>query len=209
MQLIEVWGAQCRRPTGLLGRLMGPLMNWGHRPLSRWTIKLMNIQAGDSVVDIGCGGGMAIKEITKIATSGVVTGVDYSEIMVEQALKRNAAAVRAKHVVIKYGNISKLPFEDESFDKACAIESLHFWPDPIAGLKEVYRVLRSKGLVAIATAWSKEMPNHHKYVAIARRMRFPLYSGQEIVGMLTTAGFSRAYFELKVGIDWLCVIGVK
>ena len=111
--MIEVLGAQCRKPSGLFGRLMGSLMNWGHKPLSRWAIELMNIQPNDSVLDIGCGGGMAIKEIAKIATSGAVAGVDYSEIMVGQALKHNAAAVRARHVVIKYGNISKLPFEDE------------------------------------------------------------------------------------------------
>ena len=209
MQLIEVLGAQCRKPSGLFGRLMGPLMSWGHRPLSRWTIELMNIQPDDFVLDVGCGGGMAIKEIAKIATSGFVAGVDYSKIMVQQALKCNAAAVRAMRVVIKYGNISKLPFEDESFDKACAIESFHFWPDPIAGLKEVHRVLRPRGLVTIAMGWSKEMPNHQKYVAMAHKMCFSLYSGPEMVEMLTAAGFPQAQFELKVGKKWLCAIGVK
>jgi len=188
---------------------MGPLMNWGHRPLSRWTIELMSIKPDDSVLDIGCGGGRTIRDIAKIVTGGVVSGVDYSELMVQQALKCNATAARAMHVVIKYGNTSKLPFEDESFNKACAIETFHFWPDPVVGLKEVHRVLRPKGLAAIATAWSKEIPNHQKYSAIARRMRFPLYSGSEMIGMLNAAGFSRAYFEFKTGSNWLCAIGIK
>ena len=209
MTLIEILGAQSRKPSGLLGRLMGSLMNWRHRPLSRWTIELMNIRPDDFVLDIGCGGGMAIKEIAKIAKVGVVAGVDYSKIMVQQALKRNATAVQAMRVVIKYASISNLPFEDESFDKACAIESFNFWPEPIAGLKEVHRVLRCKGLVAIATGWSKEIPNHQKYVAMAHKMRFSLYSGPEMVEMLTAAGFPRAYFELKAGSNWLCAIGVK
>ena len=189
--------------------VMGPVMNWRHKPLSRWTIELMNIQRDDFVLDIGCGGGMTIKEIAKITTSGFVAGVDYSKIMVQQALKCNAAAVRAMRVVIKYGNISKLPFEDESFDKACAIESFHFWPDPIAGLKEVHRVLRPKGLVVITTGWSKEMPNHQKYVAMARKMSFPIFSGPEMVEMLTAVGFPQAQFRLKAGNHWFCAIGVK
>ena len=188
---------------------MGPLMNWRHSPLSRWTIELMDIQPDNSVLDIGCGGGMAIKEITKIATGGFVAGVDYSEIMVQHALKHNAAAVCARRVAIKNGNISNLPFKDESFDKACAIESFNYWPDPIVGLKEVHRVLRPKGLVAITTGWSKEMRNQQKYVAMAHKMRFPLYSGSEMVEMLTAAGFSRAQFKLKDGKHWLCAIGVK
>ena len=169
----------------------------------------MGIQADNSVLDIGCGGGMAIREMAKIATAGFVAGVDYSEIMVQQALKHNAAAVYAMRVAIKKGNISNLPFKDESFDKACAIESFNFWPDPIAGLEEVHRVLRPEGLVAIATGWSKEMPNQQKYSDMAQKMGFSLYSGPEMVEMLTAAGFSQAQFELRDGKGWLCAIGVK
>jgi ubiquinone/menaquinone biosynthesis C-methylase UbiE len=209
VDLAEVVGAQSRKPSGLLGRLMGLLMNWRHRPLSKWTIELMNIQPDDFVLDIGCGGGMAIKEITRIAITGFVAGIDYSEIMVQQALKHNAAAVCAMRVAIKNGSISNLPFKDESFDKAYAIESFNFWPNPIAGLKEVHRVLRPKGLVAIATGWSKETPNQHKYVAMARKMRFSLYSGSQIVEMLTAAGFLQAQFTIKDDKNWLCAIGAK
>ena len=188
---------------------MGPLMNWRHRPLGRWTIELMDIQPDSSVLDLGCGGGMAIKEIAKIAVGGFVAGVDYSEIMVRQALKHNAAAVGARRVAIKNGNISELPFKDESFDRACAIESFNYWPDPTAGLKEVHRVLRPQGLIAIATGWSKEMRNQQKYAAMAHKMRFSLYAGSEIVAMLTAAGFSQAQFELRDGKGWLCAIGIK
>ena len=209
MNLAGVVGAQSRKPSGLLGRFMGLLMNWSHKPLSKWTIRLMNIKSDDSVLDIGCGGGMAIKEIAKITTNGFVAGVDYSETMVRQALKHNSSAVYATRVEIRNGSISNLPFKDETFDKAYAIESFNFWPDPIAGLKEVYRVLKPKGLVAISTAWSKEMPNQRKYTAMARKMRFSLYSGSEMVDMLTTAGFPQAQLEFQAGKKWLCIIGVK
>jgi ubiquinone/menaquinone biosynthesis C-methylase UbiE len=209
MPLIELLGAQFRRPSGLLGWLMGSLMNWRHRPLSRWAIELMDIQPDNFVLDIGCGGGMAIREIAKIATAGFVAGVDYSEIMVQQALRYNAAAVGTGHVAIKSGNISELPFEGESFDKACAIESFNYWSDPVAGLREVHRVLKPQGRVAITTAWNKEMRNLQKYIAMAQKMRFPLYSGSEMVEMLTAAGFSQAQFELRDGKGWLCAVGVK
>lgn len=209
MNLAGVVGAQTRKPNGLLGRWMGLLMNWRHRPLSKWTIELMKIQPDDFVLDIGCGGGMAIKEITKIATNGFVAGVDYSETMVKQALKHNAAAVCATRVEIKNGSISNLPFKDGTFDKAYAIESFNFWPDPVAGLKEVHRILKPSGLIAIATGWSKEIPNQRKYAAMARKMRFSLYSGEEMVEMLTVAGFPQTKFEFRASKNWLCVIGVK
>jgi ubiquinone/menaquinone biosynthesis C-methylase UbiE len=209
MSLTKIFGAQCRKPSGWLGGLMGSLMNWRHRPLSRWTIELLDIQPHNSILDIGCGGGMTIKEIARIAAGGFVAGVDYSEVMVRQALKRNAAAVGAERVVIKEGNISNLPFADASFDRACAIESFNYWPEPVAGLKEVHRVLKEGGLVAITTAWSKEMDNHPKYAVMARKMCFPLDAGAEMVEMLAAAGFSEAQFRLKNGWGWLCATGVK
>jgi len=206
---MRVFGAQCRKPSGWLGGLMGPLMNWRHRPLSRWTIELMGIQPHSSILDIGCGGGMTIKEMARLATSGFVAGVDYSEVMVRQALKRNAAAVGAERVAIKRGDISNLPFEDAIFDRACAIESFNYWPEPVAGLREVYRVLKDGGLVAITTAWNKDMDDQPKYAAMAQKMRFPLYAGAEMVAMLTAAGFSKVQCRLKDGQGWLCTVGVK
>jgi len=209
MPLTRIFGAQCRKPSGWLGRLMGTLMNWRHQPLSRWTIEMLDVQPDSSVLDIGCGGGMTIKEMARIVTGGFVAGVDYSEVMVRQSLKRNAAAISLRRVAIKRGDIASLPFEDASFDRACAVESFNYWPEPVAGLKEVHRVLKDRGLVAITTAWSKEMDNHPKYAVMAQKMRFPLYSGAEMVAMLTAAGFSEARFRLKDGRGWLCVVGVK
>jgi ubiquinone/menaquinone biosynthesis C-methylase UbiE len=177
--------------------------------LSRWTIELMDIRPGSFILDIGCGGGMAIKEMARIATGGFVAGVDYSPVMVQQALKYNAAAVEAERVMVKRGDISNLPFDDASFDRACAIESFNYWPDPVVGLREVFRVLKDGGLVVITTAWNKEMDNRLKYAAMAEKMRFPLYAGAEMMAMLTAAGFSRAQFYLKDGQGWLCATGVK
>jgi ubiquinone/menaquinone biosynthesis C-methylase UbiE len=209
MPFSELFGAQCRKPSGWLGWLMGPLMNWSHRPLSRWTIELMDIQPHSSILDIGCGGGMTVREMARIATGGFVAGVDYSPVMVRQSLKHNAAAVEAQRVAVKWGDIASLPFDGASFDRACAIESFNYWPEPVAGLREVYRVLKDGGLVVITTAWSKETDNQPKYAILAKRMRFPIYTGAEMMAMLTAAGFSSVRFWLKDGHGWLCARGVK
>lgn len=59
----------------------------------------MDVQRGDRVLDVGCGGGMAVKLISQMAKEGFVAGTDYSEEMVQQARKRNAAAVRGQVAV--------------------------------------------------------------------------------------------------------------
>ena len=191
--------------------LYGHLAAWGHRPLTRWAMDFMDVLPTDRVLDIGCGGGMAIGLLARIAVEGFVAGVDYSEDMVQQALKRNAAAVRAGRVEIRHGSVTALPYDDESFDKVIGVETFYFWPDPVANLREVRRVMWPGGLVALAMEGSKEAPDARKQVALAARMEFPLYSGAEMVEMLTAAGFSRAWFESapEEGWGWLCALGVK
>jgi ubiquinone/menaquinone biosynthesis C-methylase UbiE len=171
----------------------------------------VNIQPPDHVLDVGCGGGMAIKLIAGIAVAGFVAGVDHSEDMVQQALKHNAAAARAGRVEIRHGNVAALPYDDESFDKVIAVETFYFWPDPVVNLQEVRRVMKTGGLVALAMEGSKETPKSQKMAAMTAQMGFPIFSGAEMVEMLTEAGFSRAWFEAvpDKGWGWLCALGVK
>lgn len=210
-RIYKVIGAQARKPSGWFGKITGHSMAWEHKPLIKWAITLMDIQPTDYVLDVGCGSGVAIKLVAQIAVEGFVAGVDYSEEMVRQARKRNAAAVRAGRVEIKHGDVAALPYDDESFDKVIATETFNFWPDPVANLQEVRRVLRPGGLVALAMEGSKEAPNWQKLVAQADRMGLSIYSGVEMEEMLTAAGFSRAWFEAAPdkGWGWLCALGVK
>lgn len=99
-----------------------------------------------------------------------------------------------------HGNVAALPYDDESFDKVIAVETLYFWPDPVANLKEVHRILKPGGLVALAMEGSTESPDQQEQIAPAARMEFPICSGAETVEMLTAAGFSRG---------WLCAQGAK
>jgi ubiquinone/menaquinone biosynthesis C-methylase UbiE len=171
----------------------------------------MGIQPTDRVLDVGCGSGMAVKLIAQIAVKGFVAGVDYSEIMVEQARRRNRAAVRAGRVEIQHGNVAALPYDDSSFDKVIGVETFYFWPDPVTNLSEVRRVIKPGGLMALMMEGSKETPHWQKMDARAAQMGFPIYSGTEMETMLAAAGFSQAWYEARPnkGWGWLCALGVR
>jgi ubiquinone/menaquinone biosynthesis C-methylase UbiE len=210
--LLKTMGRQARKPSGCIGKMVyGHMATWGHRPLTRWTIEFLDVQPADCVLDVGCGGGMAIQLLAEIAMEGFVAGVDHSADMVQQTRKRNAAAIQAGRVEVKHGNVAALPYDDASFDKVIAVETFYFWANPVEYLQEVRRVLQPGRLVALAMEASKEAPNWQKMAAQTAQMGFPIYSGVEVEEMLTAAGFSRAWFETvpDKGSGWLCALGVK
>ena len=200
---------QIRQPRGLLGRLLGHMMSWEHRPVTRWALDLVGIETTDRVLDVGCGGGMAIEMASRRATT--VVGLDYSPEMVAQSRRRNAAEIRAGRVDVLQGDVADMPFPDQDFDKVIAIETLYFWPDAPAGLREIHRVLRPGGRLALVLEASRESPNLEKVEKGAEAMDYELYSGAQIVDLLEEAGFARAWFETEAekGRGWLCALADK
>ena len=121
-RLLRWMGQQARKPSGLLGRIAGHGMSWGHRSHTIWALSYLDIRPTDRVLDVGCGGGMAIKLIAQSAVHGFVAGVDHSPEMVEQARRRNAAAIRAGLVEIVHGDHFAESLPDMLVGNACHSE---------------------------------------------------------------------------------------
>jgi SAM-dependent methyltransferase len=66
------------------------------------------------------------------------------------ARRRNRAHIESGRVELRFGTVDDLPFDDQTFDAAMAINGLHLWPDPVRGLKELARTLRPGGRIAVA-----------------------------------------------------------
>jgi len=137
------------RPTGVLGRFGGRIMARANRRAAARVIGLLDVQPGDRVLEIGFGPGVALGALAERASPGTVAGIDPSREMVAQASARNAAAMRAGRVALRQGSADNLPFAGNSFDEVVAINSVQVWPDPVAGLREVRRVLKPGGRLAL------------------------------------------------------------
>jgi SAM-dependent methyltransferase len=194
---------QFHRPHGAGGRAAGWVM--AHRGSNRkrnvWAVGLLDVQPDDRVLEIGFGPGIAIGELARRATRGHVVGVDHSELMVRQASRRNAAAVRAGRVELRLGNAEQLPAFDEQFDKILAVNSLMFWDDPVARLKELRELLRPGGRIAIA--FQPRAPGSTDETA--RR------AGEEIGGHYAAAGLTDVRVEMLPlkPTAVVCVLGVS
>ncbi|MDE3243906.1 MAG: methyltransferase domain-containing protein [Nitrospirota bacterium] len=163
------------RPTGTLGRLGGITMAHTNKGCAAWVIDLLDIHPNDRVLEVGFGPGVGIELLTRSVSEGYVAGIDSSEEMVEQAKARNTKAIKNGRVDLRCGSAESLPFEDFFFDKVLAINSMQVWPDVPAGLREMRRVLKTGGRIALG---------------------FTPYSGQSkdvLPEMLTAAGFTEAH----------------
>lgn len=140
---------QFAHPEGLGGRVAGWLMALSNRELNSWAVDLLEVRPNDRVLEVGFGPGLAVQELARRARNGYVAGVDTSPLMVRQASQRNAAAIRARRVDLRVAGVSAIPFADADFTRALAVNSIQFWPNPDADLRELMRVLRPGGRLAI------------------------------------------------------------
>ena len=70
MGLFKSFFSQCAQPKGALGRVMLSFMNYTHAPLTNWGLKLVDLQDGWTMLDVGCGGGFTIRRLLKRCISG-------------------------------------------------------------------------------------------------------------------------------------------
>ena len=137
------------RPEGALGRLGGRIMARMNAECGAWVASLLAIAPTDSVLEVGFGPGVTIRHLASLAPQGRIAGVDPSAEMVSQARERNIPAIKKGLVELRQGSVERMPFADGSFDKALAINSLQVWPDAMAGLREIHRVMKRNGRIAL------------------------------------------------------------
>ena len=127
--------------TGYQDMLVPALMQeWAPR-----VAEAAGIRPGDRVLDVACGTGVLTAEAARrVGASGTVTGLDLSPEML-------AVAARL-HPTLRWqqGSGDALPYPDQSFDVVVSQFGLMFFPDKLAGLREMRRVLVPGGRLAIA-----------------------------------------------------------
>ncbi len=103
-----------------------------------------NIQAGDSVLDVGCAKGFMLHDFKRLIHGVNVAGVDVSSYAIENAMEDVKPFLRVASAV-------KLPFPDNSFDFVISITTLHNLDgdDLVSALKEVERVSRKGSFITV------------------------------------------------------------
>jgi demethylmenaquinone methyltransferase / 2-methoxy-6-polyprenyl-1,4-benzoquinol methylase len=130
----------------LLNRLMSLGIDQSWR---RKTVKALALKSGYRVLDLATGTGDLALKVLKHHPDGTVVGLDPSEGMMEIGRKKVAALNLSAKCELTLGDAQALPFEDASFDGICMAFGIRNVPDRAQALREMARVTRPGGRIAI------------------------------------------------------------
>ena len=127
------------------------------------------LREGDRVLDVACGTGVLARAAAKrVAPGGSVTGLDPSDGMLA------VAARRAPELTWRKGVAESLPFPDASLEAVVSQFGLMFFSDRAGALREMLRVLRPGGRLAVAV-WAalETCPAYVAFIAVLARLFGP------------------------------------
>jgi SAM-dependent methyltransferase len=202
---------QCQRPSGWLGRFVLWRMNVSHSKLTDWALGHVAVEKRYTILDVGCGGGRTVSKLAQSATEGKVCGVDYAEASIASTTRTNARWIALGRVEVRLASVSELPFADDTFDLATAVETHFWWPNLRGDIREVQRVLKPGGVLMIAAEVYKGAGTMLSRLAEEHsgRTGMTLLSAEEHRQLFTDSGYSDVQVLERRDKTWICAIGRK
>lgn len=117
-------------------------MEEGHGVAVGQVLDKLDIRAGETILDLGCGNGWATRLLAKSAPGTQAIGIDVAPQMIARAEELHSYTIRARYEVMPFEN---LDFADGHFDRAFSMEAIYYAVDLDKALAEVHRVLDSGG----------------------------------------------------------------
>lgn len=170
-------------------------------PFAQRLISDLEVTPGSAVLDVACGTGVVTRFAARAAgTTGRVTGVDIGAPMLAVARSQPTERDSAPITYLE-GSALELPLADRSFDFATCHHGFQFFPDRPAAARELHRVLRPGGRVAIACWTELEQTPVFRAIRDSLQAEVSEEAGQmmaspfslpatEMTALLETAGFT-------------------
>lgn len=191
-----------QKPQGKLGKLMLTFMNSGHANLATWGFSHLDLPANSHILDVGCGGGANIAKMLKDSPGSIVDGIDHSEESVAFSQKTNTSEL-GKRCTIRQGDVSCLPYTDQSLHLITAFETIYFWPDLDAAFIEIKRVLKPGSSFFVCC----ELDNPDNTTWTDRIDGMKIYHGEYLQKRLLQVGFKGVSLH-RHEKGWMCLKAV-
>lgn len=199
------------KPEGESGRKMIERMNRSHQDVTNWALSHLKHLPEEkiNILDVGFGGGAALKNLAERYPEATLYGVDYSETCVETALEVNREEVVEGRMRLHQGSVSELPYGADMFSIVISIESYFFWPDLAHDIKGIVHTMKQGGELVIAA----EMYEHEGLTdfdqRIIEKFGLKLATPEQFREMYEAAGLTDVQVLTDEEHGWIAAYGIK
>jgi len=208
MSFPTFFSKQARKPSGLFGRIvMSNIFDIGNALLNEMVNDILAIQNDDHVLDIGCGTGKLIRNLSNQISDGYIEGVDFSYSMVSIARRKNKNPIRKGKVKVVEGDFDALSYQNESFDKVCCVNTIYFWPRPEITAQKIASILKPGGILVTAFEDIRQLEQRNLNHDV-----FSFYTTEKVEDLLSRSGF-KAEIDIRTKakgkLKFHCVVAKK
>lgn len=184
--LLAAVASQLGRPRGLVGRAVGRVLNRANIRLVTAAIEAAGVERGSQVADVGFGGGVGLALLLdQLGESGVVHGIEISDVMLRAARRRFSRQVASGRLRLEDAPMELLPLPDGSVDVVVSTNTIYFVDNLSPALAELERVLRPGGRLVLGVG----DPDAMARMSFAEH-GFTLRPVSEIAALVRRAGFA-------------------
>lgn len=197
-----------KKPEGVIGKIVLKRMSLQHKVKVKWVLTLINMEKSCTLLDIGCGEGGFINYAIKKNTNIKAYGLDYSDVSVKAAKKRNKKYIPFRCEIIE-GSVSHIPLDTESIDLVTSFSAIYYWPHIKEDFAEVYRVLSFGGMIAIDCTLFEFVNTDIGYDYEKKIPGFKLYEVNNILHILENIGFKNIQIHREKHPLRICITADK
>lgn len=184
MKLPHFIARQSRKPQGALGWLVSRIMGAETAAENMTAVGMLDPKEGETVLDIGCGGGVALKEIVARGAA-VAVGIDPSATMIRMARRRLSAEIDAGRVTLHRTGIEDLDDLPVEADGAMTVNTIYFWSAIAKPFGAVFGTLKPGGRFVVGFRPGDDPRHQAKYPAPVYRF----WTRREVFDGIEDAGF--------------------
>ncbi|WP_051675971.1 class I SAM-dependent methyltransferase [Ureaplasma canigenitalium] len=184
-----------------LGRNLTIGMNKGHKDMGDFGLSVIRLKEDDTVLDIGCGGGINLKRMAEKAKH--ITGIDISDMACQVSKEVNEEEVKSNKVEVLKADVSNYDVASETYTVITSFSSVYFWKDRPTSFKNIFRILKKGGSFYLVVSMKEKLIPYTNIPG--------LIATDEYVMMkeLNEAGFDRIVFNFKREKGWIVIEAIK
>ena len=138
---------QYQKPVGEEGLKVIEEMSEHHHELTIWGLANIPKDSASEILEVGCGGGRALKFLALKYPKAKCHGIDISETCIEATKEYNRFNIMWEKVDAQVASVEDVPFPENSQDIIVAIETYFFWPDLKQNIARLASRLKSGGVI--------------------------------------------------------------